>query len=175
MGAIFTIQALGEAALIFGLRVSDMSLDTLRMLFVMRGRKPFAWGLGFFQALIFVVAITSVISNLDNPLNVVGYAAGFATGNVVGMLIEERLAIGHVHLRIISSRRGTAIASRLRDEGYAVTEIPARGKDGMVTLLNCSVLRRKVIQVDDIVKEIDPRAFITAEEVRSIWRGHWRA
>jgi uncharacterized protein YebE (UPF0316 family) len=175
MAAIFTLQALGEAALIFCLRVSDMSLDTLRMLFVMRGRKPLAWGLGFFQALIFVVAITSVISNLDNPLNVVGYAAGFATGNVVGMLIEERLAIGHVHLRIISSRRGSAIASRLREEGYAVTEIPARGKDGMVTLLNCSVLRRKVAQVDDIVKEVDPGAFVTAEEVRSIWRGHWRA
>src|SRR5512139_725792 len=130
MEEFFTVQALLSALLIFALRVSDMSLDTLRVLFVMRGRKGTAWVLGFFQSAIFVVAITSVLSNLDNPLNIIGYAAGFATGNVVGMVIEERLAVGHTDLRVISSRRGAAIAERLRAEGYAVTEIPARGKDG---------------------------------------------
>src|SRR5512136_2005519 len=121
---------------IFALRVADMTFDTLRMLFVVRGRKGISWVLGFCQSVIFVIAITSVLSNLDNPLNILGYAAGFATGNVVGMWIEERLAIGHVHLNVVSSRLGTAIAERMRAEGYAVTEIPARGKDGMVTLLN---------------------------------------
>ena len=109
------------------------------MLFVMRGSKTIAWVLGFFQSLIFVVAITSVLQNMGNPLNVIGYAAGFATGNVVGMLIEERLAIGHILLSVISSRRGSAIAECLRDAGFAVTEIPARGKVSMVTLLNCNV------------------------------------
>ena len=79
---------------IFALRVSDMTLDTLRLLFVVRGRKGISWVLGFFQSVIFVIAITSVLSHLDNPLNIIGYAAGFATGNVVGMWIEERLAIG---------------------------------------------------------------------------------
>ena len=88
---------------IFSLRVCDMTLDTLRVLFVMRNRKAFAWLLGFFQSAIYVVAISSVLQNLDNPLNIVGYAAGFATGNVIGLLIEERLAIGHVQLSIISS------------------------------------------------------------------------
>lgn len=172
---MFSLQSFGEAFFIFALRVSDMSLDTLRMFFVMRGRKSLAWGVGFFQALIFVVAITTVLGNLDNPLSIVSYAVGFATGNVVGMLIEERLAIGHVHLRIISPRRGSAIANRLREEGYAVTEIPARGKDGMVTILNCSVFRRNVIQVDRIIQEVDEEAFVTAEEVHPVWRGFWRA
>lgn len=172
---VFTVQALLSAALIFALRVSDMSLDTLRVLFVMRGRKGIAWVLGFFQSAIFVVAITSVLSHLDNPLNVIGYAAGFATGNVVGMTIEERLAIGHTELRIISSRRGAAIAERLRAEGYAVTEIPARGKDGMVTMLSVSVLRKNNDRVRGMVNDVDAEAFITAEDIRPIRHGFWRA
>jgi uncharacterized protein YebE (UPF0316 family) len=157
------------------LRVLDMTLDTLRVLVVMRGRKGIAWALGFFQALIFVVAIGSVLQNLENPLSILGYAAGFATGNVVGMLIEERLAIGHVQLSIISPGRGAAIAERMRLEGFAITEIPARGKNGMVTMLSCSVLRKKVDRVHKIVNEVDDAAFITAEDVRPVRRGFWRA
>lgn len=160
---------------IFILRVLDMSADTLRMLFVVRGRKKLAWILGFFQSAIFVVAISSVLTNLDNPLTVIGYAAGFATGNVVGMYIEERLAIGHTSIRVISSRLGTLIAEKLREGGFAVTEIPARGKDGMVTVLNVSVARKDVDRVDTIVLETDPEAFITLEDMRPLRRGFWRA
>jgi uncharacterized protein YebE (UPF0316 family) len=175
MELLLTPQAFLGAGLIFLLRVGDMSLDTLRVLVVMRGKKSIAWILGFMQSAIFVIAITSVLQNLKNPLNIIGYAAGFATGNVVGMLIEERLAIGHTHLSIISSRRGSAIAERLRSEGYGVTEIPARGKDGMVTLLNLSVLRKNVEQVRHTANEVDGEAFITAEDVRPIRHGFWRA
>jgi uncharacterized protein YebE (UPF0316 family) len=175
MEDLFTLSALSGAGLIFLLRVSDMTLDTLRVLVVMRGRKGAAWVLGFFQSLIFVIAITSVLSNLDNPLNILGYAAGFATGNVVGMLIEERLAIGHIQLSIISPGHGAAVAERLRAEGYAITEISARGKDGVVTLLSCSVLRKKVDEVQKLVNEVDDSAFITAEDVRPVRRGFWRA
>jgi len=175
MEAFLNPAAWGTALLIFALRVGDMALDTIRVLFVVRGRKGLAWVLGFFQSLIFVIAITSVLANLDNPLNVVGYAGGFATGNVVGMLIEERLAIGHVQISIISSRRGAVVAELLRERGYAVTEIPARGKDGMVSMLNVAVLRKDVDRVEKIVLESDPEAFITADEVRPMRRGFWRA
>ena len=175
MENLLSLTAWLTAGLIFSLRVCDMTLDTLRVLFVMRGRKGFAWFLGFGQSAIFVVAITSVLKNLDNPLNIVGYAAGFATGNVIGLLIEERLAIGHLQLSIVSSCRGAAIAERLRQEGYALTEVPARGKDGMVTLLNCSVLRKKAVLVRQLVTEVDETAFITSEDVRPVRRGFWRA
>jgi uncharacterized protein YebE (UPF0316 family) len=168
-------QAWLGAGLIFLLRVSDMTLDTLRVLVVMRGRKAIVWVLGFFQAAIFVLAISSVLKDLNNIVNVFGYAAGFATGNVIGMWIEERLAIGHTHLRIVSSRRGSAIADRLREDGYAVTEVAGRGKDGMVTVLNCSVLRKNVDRVRKIINSVDPEAFITAEDVRPVRRGFWRA
>jgi uncharacterized protein YebE (UPF0316 family) len=161
--------------LIFLLRVIDMSLDTLRVLFVIRGRKPLAWLLGFFQSALWVVAITSVLSNIDNLWNVIGYACGFATGNVVGMTIEELLAIGFGHMRIISSHRGSAIAEAIREAGYAATEIPGRGKDGTVTVINCSVKRRDIDKVRKKVSEIDPDAFVTLEEIRPLHRGFWRA
>lgn len=175
MDVFLSTQAWLAAGLIFALRVGDMTLDTLRMLVIMRGRKSIAWILGFFQAAIFILAISSVLADLNNPLNVIGYAAGFATGNVVGMLIEERLAIGHIHMRVVSSRRGLAIAERLREEGYAITEIPGRGKDGTVTVLNASVRRKNVGRVRNIINDVDPEAFITAEDVRPVRRGYWRA
>jgi uncharacterized protein YebE (UPF0316 family) len=163
------------ALTIFGLRVTDMSMDTLRVLFVMRGRKGIAWVLGFFQSIIYIIAITSVLSQLNNPLNLIGYGAGFATGNVIGMLSEERIAIGHIHLWIISSRLGVALAQVLRDEGFAVTEIPARGKDGMVSVLSVSVLRKDVPHIETLVHEKDADAFVTSEDVRPVRRGFWRA
>ena len=175
MEFLLSPEVLLSATLIFILRVLDMTLDTLRVLVMMRGRKSAAWILGFFQALIFVLAISTVLSDLDNLLNIIGYAAGFATGNVVGIALEQRLAIGHTHLSIVSSRWGSAIAEMLRGEGYAVTEVPARGRDGMVTLLSCSVLRKNVAKVHEVVNGLDPDAFITAEDVRPVRRGFWRA
>ena len=147
MEMLLSADAWLSAGLIFILRVGDMSLDTLRVLYVIRGRKGFVWILGFCQAMLFITAIASVLNNLDNLLNILAYAAGFATGTIVGMTIEERLASGYIHLRIISSRRGSAIAENLREEGYATTEIPARGKDGMVTVINCSVIRKNVNKI----------------------------
>ena len=175
MEVFLSPEAWLSAGLIFSLRLSDMSLDTLRVLFVMRGQKAIAWVLGFFQATIFVLALTSVLRDLSNPLNIIGYAAGFATGNVLGMIIEDWLAIGFIHLRVISSRRGPAIAEKLRDEGFGVTEIPARGKDGMVSVLNCSVKRKNVEKVRQMVNQVDEEAFITREDIRPVRRGFWRA
>ncbi|OGO12789.1 MAG: hypothetical protein A2030_11120 [Chloroflexi bacterium RBG_19FT_COMBO_50_10] len=175
MELLLSPQAWLGALLIFALRVGDMSLDTLRVLFVMRGKKRISWVLGFVQSTIFVLAIGKVLTQLNNPLNIIGYAAGFATGNVVGMIIEERIAIGHILVNIISPRRGSAIVAHLRQNGYAVTEFSGRGKDGMVSMINCSVLRKQVDAIHDLVNEIDPEAFITAEDVRPIRHGFWRA
>jgi uncharacterized protein YebE (UPF0316 family) len=163
------------ALLIFVLRVGDMTLDTIRVLFVVRGKRLIVWVLGFFQSLIFVIAISSVLTELDNILNVVGYATGFATGNLVGMIIEQKLAIGHVLVTIISSNRGAFITERLRAGGYAVTEIAGRGKNGTVFELHASVLRKDVDNVETIVLEADPQAFVTAEDVRPVRRGFWRS
>ncbi|MBM3121292.1 MAG: DUF2179 domain-containing protein [Chloroflexi bacterium] len=160
---------------IFGLRVADMTLDTLRVLFVLRGRKTLAWLLGFAQSAIWVVAISSVLRHVDNLWNIVGYAGGFATGTVVGMLIEERLALGHGHVRVISPQRGAALAAAIRAAGYAVTELAGRGRDGTVAVLTCSVRRRDISRVTRQVHSLDPEAFVTVEDVRPLHRGFWGA
>jgi len=171
-----TPQAFLIALAIFGLRIMDMSMDTMRTLFVVRGRKRIAWVLGFLESLIFVIAISSALSEVaKNPLALIGYAAGFATGNVVGMLIEDRLAIGHIQFTMVSSGRGAKLVEELRRSGYAVTEIAARGKDGMVTLLQTSVQRKDRDLVETVVLETDPEAFVTAEDVRPVRKGFWRA
>lgn len=162
-----------SALVIFLLRITDMSLDTIRVLFVVRGQKKVAWLLGFFQSAVFVIAITRVLTNLSNPLVIFGYAAGFATGNVLGILVEERLAIGHTQLQIVSRRRGAAVARALRANGYGVTEISARGRDGAVRLLTANVLRKDAARARQIVHELDEDAFITSEIVRPVRRGFW--
>ena len=171
----FTLLTLQSALLIFFLRVCDMSLDTVRVLFVMRGRKGIAWVIGFIQSAVFLIAFAAALKNINNPLNFLGYAAGFATGNVVGIWIEGKLAIGYTYLRIISPSFGSKIAEELRAQGYAVTEISGRGKDGMVNILNCSILRRQAHHAIQLVQSIDEEAFITSQDTSAIQRGFWRA
>lgn len=175
MEFVINSHALLYALMIFALRVCDMAMDTIRVLFVMRGKKLLTWILGFAQSVIYVIAISSVLTQMDNILNVIAYAAGFATGNVVGLIIEGKLALGHILVTVISSHRGSSIAEQLRANGYAVTEISGRGKNGTVFELHASVLRKDVPNVETIVLEADPQAFVTAEDVRPVRRGFWRA
>ena len=170
---VFSTPWIG-ALVIFGLRVINITLDTLRMLFTLRGMKLWSWVVGFVVSLIYVLLLTSVLSNLNNPLYILAYAAGFATGGVVGMWIEERMAIGFTNIQIISPRRGVVMAQTLRENGFAVTEIPARGKDGMVSMLSMSVRRKEVLSVEKIINNCDEAAFITTEDVHPVQRGFWR-
>ena|SRR3990170_4813297 len=175
MPLTFSIDPAWLPLVIFGLRVADMSLDTLRVLFVVRGRRAAVWFLGFSQSAIWVAAITIVLGHLDNPWNLLAYAAGFATGTLLGMLIEERLALGHGHVRVISSLQGPALAEALRASGHAVTELIGRGRDGAVSVLSASVRRRELDRLLRLVSGVDPSAFVTVEEVRPLRRGHWRS
>ena len=175
MDILTSPQAWLTAGLIFLLRVINMTIATMRMMLTMRGDKKVTWVLGVFESAVFVFTLTYVVADLNNWLNIVAYAVGFATGNNIGMWLEGKLAVGHVNLRIISSHKGDEIVAHLREEGYAVTEIPALGKDGKVTLLNASVLRKRVNTVRALVEEIDGDAFMTAEDMNPIRRGFWRS
>ena len=159
---------------IFVLRVLNIALDTLRFMLTMRGKRGISWILGFIESVLFVVVIGSVINDLNNILNIIGYSAGFATGTVVGMAIEKRLAIGYVHLNIISRQKGANLADTLRNANYAVTEIPALGKDGAVSLLDCSIRRKDMKDIEQLILEADPDAFITVEDITPIKHGYWR-
>jgi len=171
----FTTQSILIALLIFVVRVIATSLDTLRVIFTMRSNKIWVWILGFINSMIWVLTFAFVLSDIDNFVNVLVYAGGFATGNVVGMWIEDKLAIGFTEVRIISPNWGAAILDALRKHNYAVTEIPARGKDGMVSVITSSIRRGQVPDFEQLVLDIDENAFITKEDVVAVRQGFWRA
>ncbi len=160
--------------IIFSLRTADLSLSTLRMLSVIRGRRGPAWLLAFAQSILYVVGITGVIANLRNPINLLAFAAGFASGNVVGLMIENRLAPGHSHLRVISTGYGAAILESLHDAEIGATDISAGGRAGTVDQIYCFVPRRKARDTVKLILQIDPTAFISAVAVRRI-DGGWQA
>jgi len=164
-----------SALAVFVLRIIDISLYTLRLRMMARGHKTLIWILSFCQAMVYVVALRLVFTDLGAWNKVIGYSAGYATGLVVGIIIEERMAIGFTHLRIISPTRGAQITDRLRSEGYGVTEVAAQGKDGMVTLLNCNILRKNANSVERIVLDVDPQAFVITQAVRAVQHGYWRS
>lgn len=168
------MDALLGGLLVFGMRVIDMSLDTLRMLFMMRGNKLLAGLIGATQALVFILAVSAVLRGPLNVWTVAGYALGFGAGVILGMVADERLAIGYGIFRVYSPTAGPAIAAQLRAAGHACTEFTAQGKDGVVTVVNCIVERKQVPRVRALIEAADPGAFVTLEESRPLQRGYFR-
>ncbi len=159
---------------VFFMRVTDMSLDTIRVLFTVRGRKLIAGCIGVVQAGVFILAVSRVLSGPLNPYTVAGYALGFGAGVMLGITFEERLAIGYAMLRIYSHARGMQIAESLRASGHAATEILARGREGNITVVNCVVSRRNVPAVRAVIDGVDADAFITIDEARPLQHGYFR-
>lgn len=162
-----------NAALIFVLRVINMALDTLRIRMMARGKKMLSFVFGVIETLIYVYTLFSVLGDLENWVNIMAYALGFGVGSVAGMLLEERMAVGYIHMRVISAHYGADLAHTLRDEGFAVTELEGRGRDGAVVILNLSVKRKNANKVRDLVEKLDPQAFITSEDLQPVRRGFW--
>jgi uncharacterized protein YebE (UPF0316 family) len=160
--------------LIFLLRVTDMSLDTLRLLFVLRGRKLLAAAIGATQAGVFIIAVAGVLTQPLNIFTIAGYALGFGTGILLGMTVEERLALGYWMFRVYSPEHGRDIAEALRQAGHASTEFFAHGREGEMTVVNCAVQRKHANDVRKIILGVDPAAFITMDEVRPLQRGYFR-
>ncbi len=158
---------------VFCLRLADVTLGTLRILMTVRGRKWLAGAIGFVEVTIFIVAISQVIRNVDNVWNVLGYAGGFAAGTMAGMMIEERLALGFTIVRIISSDPNTPLCEAIRRAGFGATEIPGRGMNHAVSVLEVVVRRADLPSVLQIVDKVDNKAFVTVEETRRVYRG-WR-
>ncbi|HLV25833.1 MAG TPA: DUF5698 domain-containing protein [Gemmatimonadales bacterium] len=168
------------ALLIFLLRIVDVSCDTMRVLFAVRGRRFFAAGLGFFQALIWIFAVASAIAHVDSALHVLGYAAGYAAGTFVGVSIEQAVAYGWATVRIVSRAAGVEIAEGLRDVGHGVTEFSGFGREGNVEIVHVAVHRAQIDKVLDIVDRHDRSAFVTVEEPTMLRGGsmvarEWRA
>jgi uncharacterized protein YebE (UPF0316 family) len=154
--------------LIFLTRIVDMTLDTLRVVYISRGNRIIAPILGFFAVLIWLLAITQIMQNLENFLCYIAYAGGFAMGNYIGLILEEKLALGHQVIRVITGKDSTLLINDLRSHGYGATSVDAEGKDGKVHIIFSVVKRKHIADVISVINHFNPKAFYSIEDVRSL-------
>jgi uncharacterized protein YebE (UPF0316 family) len=153
---------------IFFARICDVTLDTLRIIFVSKGMRKIAPFFGFFSVLIWLIAISTIMKNLDNWVCYIAYAGGFATGNFVGMVVEEKLAIGHEMIRVITGADASALIAELRVAGFGVTSVKAEGADGEVGVIYIIARRRMIQNILEIITRNNPRAFYTIETIKFV-------
>ncbi len=153
---------------IFCARVADVSLGTLRLICVTRGHRTFAVGLGFVEVTIWVCAVASVLSNLNQWVNVLAYAGGYATGLGLGMWLESKLALGVHLITLISRERAETLAVHLRRAGITVTTLLGTGRDGPANVCFTIVPRRAASAIAELARDIDPDVVVTIEDIRSI-------
>jgi len=154
--------------LIFLARIIDVSLQTIRIILISKGIRLLSALLGFFEVLIWLLAIGQIMTNLSNVLCYIAYAGGFASGTWIGMIIEARLSIGKVIIRVITSRDAGALVEHLRKNNYGITTIDAEGAAGQVMIIFSIVKRQMVNEFVKIVQKFNPRAFYSIEDVRFV-------
>ena len=153
--------------LIFFARVADVSMGTIRIVFLARGRRILAPLCGFFEVLVWLLVIAEVMRNLDSWVNFLAYALGFTVGNYVGLWIEEALAMGLLSVWVITGDDSSALLAHLKETHYGLTQVGARGALGKVRVLVMVVPRRNLKKVLKTVREFNPKAFITVHDVRA--------
>lgn len=160
---------------IFVARVLDMSMFTVRMLFLVKGKRTTAAILGFFEVIVYVVALGKVVSGLSDPRNLLAYALGYACGNYVGAFIEEKLAVGKLTAQIITPHCDEhTVANHLRENGFGVTVLEGQGKVGKRLVLNVMLERKNINKLYRILDEIAKDPFITVFDIKSIRGGYVR-
>ncbi len=152
-------------------RVLDVSLGTLRIILVAKGTKTLAPILGFFEVLIWLIAIGQVMQNLTNVANYFAYAAGFAIGNYLGIIMEQKLAIGVVVVRVITATDASKLIDFLKEANFGVTTLEAQGTSGHVHLIYTVIKRSNLPLVVKHIKDFNPKAFYSVEDIRYVSEG----
>ncbi len=158
-------------AVIFFARIVDVSLGTARIIMISKGRKELATFIGFFEITVWLLISAKVISSLDNIFFLIAYSGGFAVGNYVGMMIDERLALGKISVRLIVNTEPFNFIEVLKDHGYGVTFIEANGTRGKAYIIYSIMKRNYFEKFDRLVMDHHPKAFISVEEVKSAKEG----
>jgi len=154
--------------LIFLTRIVDVSLSTLRIIFINRNLRYYATISGFFEVLIWLLVIREIFQRLNNPFCFLAYAAGFATGNFVGIILENKISIGKVLIRIITRRTAEDLVAALRSSGYGLTFVDAEGTTGPVKVIFTIAERKDISTIAEVIKRHNPRAFYSVEDVRFV-------
>jgi uncharacterized protein YebE (UPF0316 family) len=157
--------------LIFSARIIDQTIGTLRLVFLSKGYKNIAPFLGFFESLIWLLVVREVIMHVSDPLCFIAYAAGFATGSYIGLIIEEKLSIGNVIIRIILPEEDPALVDAFKQENFGYTLIDGEGRNGKVKIIFIVLNRTNLPKVLDILQNISPNVFYSIEDVKQVKEG----
>lgn len=161
--------------LIFLARIGDVSMETIRVIYISRGIKFLAPIIAFFEIIIWLLAMEVVMSDLSNIANFFAYAFGFAAGTYIGLVIEEKLSIGTVILRIVTTAESTEqITAYLEAEQFGVTSLDAQGSRGDVRMIMSLVQRADLPRITQYIETTNPRAFFSIEDVRYVNQGVFR-
>jgi uncharacterized protein YebE (UPF0316 family) len=162
----------GVPLLIFLARTTDVSLGTVRIILVARGHRKVAPLVGFFEILVWLVALAQVMQHLDRPVNYLAFGAGFAAGTYLGMWLESKLALGLVAVRVIATQDASALIEALKRADMGVTSLGARGVQGRVRLLFTVIRRKDLPRAMELIQEIQPKAFVSVTDVRTAREGY---
>ncbi len=154
--------------LIFLARVVDVSINTLRIMFILNGKKTVAPVLGFFEALIWLIAIGQIFQNIKNPPSYIAYAGGYSMGTYIGMVIEKRLALGRVLVRIITPEALPELVEFMKEKGYRFTSVGVEGRFGKVILMFSFIKRERLKEFIGKLRESNEKAFYTIESVKRL-------
>jgi len=152
------------ALIIMLMRICDVTLGTFRTILVVQGKKYYAALTGFFEVLIWIFAMRYIVEHMDNTVNLIGYALGFALGNIMGITLEQKVALGFSQINIVSLHHTDKIANKLRQAKFGVTILPAEGSVGGVSIILLIVKRKYQKKVMEIAESIDNKAFITIQQ-----------
>ncbi|PAB58541.1 DUF2179 domain-containing protein [Anaeromicrobium sediminis] len=160
--------------IIFGARILDVSISVVRTILVVRGKKFQAAMLGCVEVFIYITVLTKIMSQLDNIGNLIAYSLGFGSGQIVGIWLEQKIALGHVSYQIITKGNRADMIKALRDEGFAVTVVEGNGRDGKRHILNMVVKRNLQFKLHKILDEFDKDAFVTIKDTKHISGGYMK-
>lgn len=161
------------ACAVFLLRILDVSIGTIRLLYTVRGQRYIASSLAFVEGMIWVAAVAIVFSALDNPINMVAFAGGFATGTFCGMTLERWIGAGHVLIRVMTSTPRKELLGELREHGFGLTAIHGEGMNGSVKVLLLVARRRRSKKAMELIKAMDPDAFVSIDPVSPVTGGYY--
>lgn len=168
------LEGIAFAIVIFAVRVLGNTITTIRLILITRGNKLYSSILAFFESLIFVVVLGTVVSNLSSILNLMAYCGGFAVGGYVGQWLEDKWTRGYVMVMVVTRQRekGEAIAKGIRAAGFGATEVSGRGGEGEVSIVESIIERHDLAKCNDIIQSIDPDSFVTVQNLRATQRGY---
>lgn len=157
--------------LIFFARICDVSIGTLRLIFLAKGYRIIAPVLGFFEVIIWILAVSQIMKHLDNVMSYIAYGTGFAAGNYIGMYLEEKLSLGKVIIRVIQKSDNLDLINELRLQNFGVTVVDAEGSMGKVKIIFSIIKRDNVKDFVMVLNQFNPHAFYSIEDVRSVNEG----